>query len=169
MDNARVRDAFAHLTRFKDEHIVCEGGRAVSVPEAVRRYRADGDDRWVLHVLMGNLGYFANALGKVAAKWNIDPADYIPFVYEGLREAMGRADPDRVRLSYLSTGVFMYCRRLAEKEVRERSKEAKMDEVIIENDEGEELADLDMILAANGIYEVPLSDETAHEACDALY
>ena len=158
MDNVRVRDAFAYLTRHKDSYIIRENGKIVDVKEAVRRYKDTKDDKWVMHILMSNLGYFANALGKVAARYGIEIDDYIFYVYEGLVKAMDRADPDMVRLSYLSTGVFMYARKQAEKELAIRNKEGPTPDVA--DDEGEDIKDLDMIMASQGIYyEVSLSDE----------
>jgi sulfur carrier protein ThiS len=168
MENSRVRDAFALLTAHKEDYIVYENGKPVDYREAVRRYKETGDDVWVMHVLASNLGYFANALSKVAARYNIAPEDYVVLVYEGLRRSMEKCDASRVRLSYLSTGVFLLCRREAEHEIQARAKEAAMSDlgVSVSDDDNDEGMDLDTWLARNGVYEVPLYDEGTCEAPD---
>jgi len=169
MGHVRVKDAFELLTAHKDEYIVKENGRPVDYREAIRRYKETGDDAWVMHVLASNLGYFANALAKVAAKYSVAPEDYVAFVYEGLRRSMEKCDVSRVRLSYLAAGVFFICRREAELEVRRKANEVDASLTFPEGDEDgddEVLMDLDMWLAQNGIYEVPLSDEDTYEAPD---
>jgi sulfur carrier protein ThiS len=169
MENARVRDALALLTAHKDEYIVRENGKPVDYREAVRRYKETGDESWVMHVLATNLGYFANALSKVVARYGVSPEDYVALVYEGLREAMGRCDASRVRLSYLSTGVFMVCRRAAEREMRRRTQEGLLAEFggpWGNDEEGDEEMDLDTWMAINGVYEVPLDDEDTCETHD---
>jgi len=159
MDNSRARDAFAYLTKHKENYIIRENGKIVDVKEAVKRYKETKDDKWVMHIIMSNLGYFANAIGKVAAKYNVEIEDYVFCVYEGLIKSLERADADRVKLSYLSTGVFMYARKQAEKELAVRNKEGPLEAGLPDGDEENEIKDLDMILASQGIYEVSLSDE----------
>ena len=168
MENSRVRDAFALLTAHKDDYIVCENGKPVDCREAVRRYKETGDDVWVMHILASNLGYFANALAKVVAKYGIAPEDYIGLVYEGLRRSMEKCDASRVTLAYLSIGVFLLCRREAENEMRQRAKETAMPDVSWWGEEGKdnEGMDLDTWLAKNGAYEVPLDDEDTCETPD---
>jgi len=168
MENSRVRDAFALLTAHKEDYIVCENGKPVDYREAVRRYKETGDDVWVMHVLASNLGYFANALAKVAARYGIAPEDYVSLVYEGLRRSMDKCDASRVRLSYLSTGVFMLCRKVAEHEMRLRAKEASPLDVswIGEDGHDDKDMDLDTWLAERGAYEVPLDDEDTCETPD---
>jgi len=168
MENSRVRDAFALLTAHKEDYIVYENGKPVDYREAVRRYKETGDDTWVMHVLASNLGYFANALSKVAARYGIAPKDYVSLVYEGLRRSMEKCDASRVRLSYLSTGVFMLCRREAEHEMRRREKEAALPDLAWRDEDGDngEGMDLDTWLVQNGAYEVPLDDEDTCEAPD---
>jgi len=162
LDKDRVRDAFAHLTIHKDDYIVYENGEPVDYREAVKRFKATGDEKWVMHILASHLGYFANSLATVVAKYKVDPADYIVHVYEGLRRSMTKCDADRVRLSYLSGGVFLWCRKMADLEVRERSKEVNIKEFWVSNiDElwQDDIRDVDMLLAQQGIYELPLHDE----------
>ncbi len=168
MENSRVRDAFALLTAHKEDYIIYENGKPVDYREAVRRYKETGDDTWVMHILASNLGYFANALAKVVARYGVAPEDYVVHVYEGLRRSMEKCDASRVRLSYLSTGVFMLCRREAEYEVRRRAQETSMSDVgwIEHSNEDDDDTDLDSLLARNGEYEVPLYDEGACEAPD---
>jgi len=169
MGHVRVRDAFELLTAHKDEYIIKENGKPVDYREAVRRYKETGDDSWVMHVLASNLGYFANALAKVAAKYGVAPEDYVALVYEGLRRSMEKCDASRVSLSYLAAGVFFACRREAENEVRRKANEVDASLTFPDVDEdgnGEVIMDLDTWLAQNGIYEVPLSDEDTCEAPD---
>ena len=167
MENSRVRDAFALLTAHKEDYIVYENGKPLDYREAVRRYKETRDEKWIMHILASNLGYFANALAKVVARYGVAPEDYVVLVYEGLRRSMEKCDASRVRLSYLSTGVFMLCRKEAEHEVRRRAQEASMSNagwtVGYDDDEG---IDLDSLLAQNGEYEVPLYDEGACKAPD---
>jgi len=168
MENSRVRDAFALLTAHKEDYIVYENGKPVDYREAVRRYKETGDNTWVMHILASNLGYFANALAKVVARYGVAPEEYVLHVYEGLRRSMEKCDASRVRLSYLSTGVFMLCRKEAEHEVRARAKEWALPDGSWgggygDDDEG---MDLDTWLAKNGAYEVPLDDEGTCEAPD---
>ncbi len=166
LDKSSVKDAFKHLTLHKEDYIVYENGRPVDFREAVRRFKATGDDKWAMHILASNLGYFANSLSTVVAKYKVDPSDYVVYVYEGLKRAMTKCDADRVKLSYLSGGVFLWCRKMADLEVRQRNKEVNMNEAIIEleDDSGERVAveDIDMIMASNGIYELPLYDEDTY-------
>ncbi len=169
MKHARVKDAFELLTNHKDEYIVRENGKPVDYKEAVRRYKETGDEKWVLHVLVSNLGYFANTLAKVAARYGVAPEDYVAFVYEGLKRAMEKCDISRVKLSYLATGVFFLCRREAEHEIKQRADEAKT--LLFWPEEGEDeddknVMDLDTWMAENGICEVPLSDEDTCETPD---
>jgi len=168
IDNARVRDAFAYLTAHKEDYILCENGKPIDYREAVRRYKDTQDEKWIMHILASNLGYFANALAKVVARYGVAPEDYVVLVYEGLRRSMEKCDASRVRLSYLSTGVFMLCRREAEHEVRRRAQEASMSNAMWGGcpDEDDDVMDLDSWLARNGEYEVPLYDEGACEAPD---
>jgi hypothetical protein len=169
LENTRVRDAFALLTSHKDDYIVCENGKPVDYREAVRRYKETGDEAWVMHILASNLGYFANALSKVVARYGVAPEDYVSLVYEGLRSSMDKCDASRVKLSYLSTGVFLLCRREAEHEVRKRENEVTMADMALSS-EGEtgndDEMDFDMWLAKHGVYEVPLYDEGTCEALD---
>jgi hypothetical protein len=168
MENSKVRDAFALLTAHKEDYIVYENGKPLDYREAVRRYKETGDEKWIMHILAANLGYFANALAKVVARYGVAPEDYVVLVYEGLRRSMEKCDTSRVRLSYLSTGVFMVCRREAEREVRRRAQEASISDVGWNGrfDEDDDGMDLDTWLAKNGEYEVPLYDEGACEAPD---
>jgi len=168
MENSRVRDAFALLTAYKEDYILRENGKPVDYREAVRRYKETKDDAWVMHVLASNLGYFANALSKVVARYGVAPEDYVCLVYEGLRRSMEKCDASRVRLSYLSTGVFLLCRREAEHEMRQKAKEATLPDASLwsENGDDDENMDLDTWLAKNGAYEVPLDDEDTCEAPD---
>ncbi len=169
MRHVRVKDAFELLTAHKDEYIIKERGKPVDYREAVRRYKETGDEMWVLHVLASNLGYFANTLAKVAARYGVAPEDYVVVVYEGLRRAMEKCDVSKVRLSYLAAGVFFLCRREAEYEIRQRANEMSAQLHWIEESEDgddENVMDLDTWLAQNGIYEVPLSDEDTCEAPD---
>jgi hypothetical protein len=166
MGHVRVKDAFELLTSHKDEYIIKENGKPVDYREAIRRYKETGDDSWVMHVLASNLGYFANALAKVAAMYGVAPEDYVALVYEGLRRAMEKCDASRVRLSYLAAGVFFICRREAEYEVRRKANEVSASLTFLDGDEdgdGEVVVDLDTWLAQNGIYQVPLSDEDTCE------
>ncbi len=169
MEQARVRDAFELLTSHKDEYIVRENGKPVDYKDAVRRYKETGDESWVMHILASNLGYFANTLAKVVAKYRVSPEDYVGVVYEGLRQAMEKCDASRVKLSYLATGVFFICRREAEHEVRRKANEVEASFLlsdVVENEDEDENMDLDTWMAENGIYEVPLSDEDTCEAPD---
>lgn len=166
MEHVRVRDAFELLTAHKDEYIIRESGKPVDYREAVRRYKETGDEAWVMHVLASNLGYFANTLAKVAAKYGVVPEDYVALVYEGLRRSMEKCDASRVRLSYLAAGVFFICRREAENEIRHKANEVNASFTFPEGDEDgydEFFMDLDTWLAQNGIYEVPLNDEDTCE------
>jgi hypothetical protein len=161
MENSRVRDAFALLTAHKEDYIVYENGKPLDYREAVRRYKETGDEKWIMHILASNLGYFANALAKVVARYGVAPEDYVFLVYEGLRRSMDKCDASRVKLSYLSTGVFMLCRREAEREMRQREKEAALIDLawLDEGGNNDEGMDLDTWLAENWAYEVPLDDE----------
>jgi hypothetical protein len=166
MEHVRVRDAFELLTAHKDEYIIRESGKPVDYREAVRRYKETGDEAWVMHVLASNLGYFANTLAKVVAKYGVVPEDYVALVYEGLRRSMEKCDASRVRLSYLAAGVFFICRREAENEIRHKANEVNASFTFPEGDEDgddEFFMDLDTWLAQNGIYEVPLNDEDTCE------
>jgi hypothetical protein len=162
LDRERARDAFIHITRHKEDYIIREKGKPLDYREAVKRFKATGDDKWVMHILASNLGYFVNTLATVVAKYKIDPCNYVVHVYEGLRRAMTKCDAERVKLSYLSGGVFLWCRKLADLEVRERNKEVYMNEVFGcgEGDcEYEAIRDIDMLLAEQGICQLPLYDE----------
>ncbi len=162
MEGARVRNAFRHITIHKEDYIVRENGRIVDIKEAVRRYKATGDDKWVLHILASNVGYFANTIGKLASKYNIDPSDYVYCVYYGLKYAMDKCDPEKVRLSYLASGVYMISRREVDRDLRERKMEVSMEGFAYNDDEGEMILDsehLDRLFADFGIYDVPLYDE----------
>jgi hypothetical protein len=161
LDRDRVRDAFVHLTHHKDDYIVYENGKALDFREAVKRFKETGDDKWVMHILASNLGYFVNSLATVVAKYKVDPANYVIHVYEGLKRSMTKCDADRVKLSYLSGGVFLWCRKVADLEVKERSKEVDKNMIICYSDEDCEyqvVEDLDMLLAEQGIYQLPLYD-----------
>jgi hypothetical protein len=107
-------------------------------------------------------------LAKVVARYRVAPEDYVSLVYEGLRRSMERCDASRVRLSYLSTGVFFLCRREAEHEMRLRAKEEPLPEETwrLDYDGYYECMDWDTWLAMNGTYEVPLDDEDTCEAPD---
>jgi len=169
LENSRVRDAFALLTAHKEEYILYENGKPVDYREAVRRYKETRDDAWVMHVLASNLGYFANALSKVVARYGIAPEDYVWLVYEGLRRSMEKCDASRVTLAYLSIGVFLLCRREAEHEKQIRSREAALSDMTGwngEDFEDSEDMDLDSWMANNGVYEVPLDDEDTCETPD---
>ncbi|RMF99098.1 MAG: hypothetical protein D6735_15730 [Acidobacteria bacterium] len=162
LDRARVKDAFAHLTLYKDDYIIYDKGKIVDYREAVRQFKMTGDDKWIMHILASNLGYFANSLATIVAKYKIDPADYVVHVYEGLKRSMTKCDATMVKLSYLSAGVFLWCRKQADLEVRERNKEAKIEEaMIMEGEDGEVvmIEDIDLLLAMQGLYELPLCDE----------
>jgi hypothetical protein len=162
LDRDRIRDAFIYLTLHKDDYIVYDNGEPLDYREAVKRFKATGDDKWVLHILLSNLGYFVNTLATVVAKYKVDPADYVIHVYEGLKRSMTKCDAERVKLSYLSGGVFLWCRKIADLEVRERNKELNINEFICYSDddcEHEEIRDLDMFLAEQGVYQLPLYDE----------
>jgi len=169
IENSRVRDAFALLTAHKEDYILYENGKPVDCKEAVRRYKETGDDAWVMHVLASNLGYFANALSKVVARYGVAPEDYIGLVYEGLRRSMQRCDASRVTLAYLSIGVFLLCRREADRELKLRAKEVSVADAGFwgggESDE-DDIMDLDDWMARNGAYEVPLDDEGTCETPD---
>jgi hypothetical protein len=159
----RVRGAFAHITANKEEYIIYENNKPVSLKEAVYRYKQTEDDKWLLHILASNLGYFANTLGKAAAKFGVDPCDYIYAVYYGLKYALSKCDPEKVRLSYLASGVYIICVREIDRDLRERRKETDMrcfacyNENDDENQVGGEY--LDRLFADFGIYDVPLYDE----------
>jgi hypothetical protein len=162
LDRGRVRDAFVHLTLHKDDYIVYDNDKPIDYREAVKRFKATGDDKWVLHILALHLGYFVNVLATVVAKYKVDPADYVIHVYEGLKRSMTKCDAEKVKLSYLSGGVFLWCRKIADLEVRERDKEVNINEFICYSDDDCEygvIRDLDMFLAEHGIYQLPLDDE----------
>lgn len=162
LDRDRIRDAFAHLTRHKEDYIIYDKGKPIDYREAVKRFKATGDDKWVLHILASHLGYFGNSLATVVAKYKVDPADYVVHVYEGLKRSMIKCDADRVKLSYLSGGVFIWCRKIADLEVRERNKEVNIHYLVCDDDEDCDrpvITDVDMLLAEQGIYELPLNDE----------
>jgi len=158
----RTREAFVHITLHKDDYIVREKGKPLDFREAVKRFKETGDDKWVMHILASHLGYFVNSLATIVAKYKIDPADYVVYVYEGLKRSMVKCDVERVKLSYLSGGVFILCRKMADLEVKERDKEVKMNMIMNDNDEDldcPDITDVDMLLAKQGIYELPLYDE----------
>jgi hypothetical protein len=162
LDRDRARDAFVHITLCKDDYIVYECGKPLDFREAVKRFKETGDDKWVMHILASHLGYFVNSLASVIAKYKVDPADYVIYVYEGLKRSMTKCDADRVKLSYLSGGVFLWCRKMADLEVKARNKEVDMNLFICHNDNDEDceiVRDPDMLLAEQGIYELPLYDE----------
>jgi hypothetical protein len=169
MENSRVRDAFALLTAHKEDYIVYENGKPLDYREAVRRYKETGDEKWIMHILASNLGYFANALAKVVARYGVAPEDYVVLVYEGLRRSMEKCDASRVTLAYLSIGVFLLCRREAERELKLRAKELSVADVGFWDDSEsneDDVMDLDNWMARNGAYEVPLDDEDTCEAPD---
>ena len=166
LDRDRTRDAFVHLTQRKEDYIIYENGKPLDFRDAVKRFKATGDDRWVMHILASNLGYFVNTLATVVAKYKVDPADYVIHVYEGLKRSMTKCDADRVKLSYLSGGVFLWCRKIADLEVKERNKEVNMN-LLTCNEEDEDcerlsIMDIDILLAEQGIYELPLYDEDTY-------
>jgi len=162
LDRERIRDAFVHLTHHKDDYIIREKGKPLDYREAVKRFKETGDDKWVLHILASNLGYFVNSLATVVAKYKVDPANYVIHVYEGLKRSMTKCDADRVKLSYLSGGVFLWCRKMADLEAKERNKEVNINELVCNSEDDYEhdvVRDLDMFLAEQGIYQLPLYDE----------
>jgi hypothetical protein len=162
LDRDRTRDAFVHITAHKDDYIVYDKGKPLDFREAVKRFKATGDDKWVMHILASHLGYFVNTLATIVAKYKVDPADYVIHVYEGLKRSMTKCDADRVKLSYLSGGVFIWCRKLADLEVKARNKEVDINDFYCYDDEDcerEVIRDLDMFLAEQGIYQLPLYDE----------
>jgi hypothetical protein len=163
MHVARVRNAFAHITANKKEYIIYENGKPVSLKEAVRRYKQTEDDKWLLHILTSNLGYFANTLGKVSARYGVDPSDYVYAVYYGLKYALSKCDPERARLSYLASGVYIICVREIDRDLRERKKEVNIDCFTFpddgDNDVPTGVEQLDKLFADLGIYDVPLYDE----------
>jgi hypothetical protein len=166
-NDVRVREAFKYLTTHKSEYIIYENGRPLDIKEAIRRYKQTKEDKWLLHVLVSNMGYFANTLSKVAAKYKIDPCDYVVYVYEGLKYSADKCDADRVGLSYLAAGVYIICARQADRELRKKTGELNLEDFVYEDDEHEiheGIAKLDMLLADFGIYDVPLYDEDIHEA-----
>jgi len=163
LDRDRVRDAFVHLTHHKEDYIIYENGEPLDYREAVKRFKATGDDKWVMHILASNLGYFVNSLATVVAKYKVDPADYVVHVYEGLKRSMQKCDAERVKLYYLSGGVFIWCRKMADLEVRERNKEVNINLLSCQGEDEDcerpAIADVDMLLAEQGIYQLPLYDE----------
>jgi hypothetical protein len=166
LDRDRTRDAFVHLTRHKEDYIVYENGKPLDFREAVKRFKVTGDDRWVMHILASNLGYFVNTLATIVAKYKVDPADYVIHVYEGLKRSMTKCDADRVKLSYLSGGVFLWCRKIADLETRERNKEVNINLLACNEEDGDcehpPILDIDILLAEQGIYELPLYDEDTY-------
>jgi hypothetical protein len=88
----------------------------------------------------------------------------VAHIFDGLRLSMQRCDPERTRLSYLGVGVFFYCRSIADKEYKNRSKELSaegMAETFFgSSEEGDdEIADLDTLLASEGYYVTLYDDE----------
>jgi hypothetical protein len=163
--SAKIGYAFEYIEKYIHEYVIKEGDKEISVKDAVRRFHETGDDKWVMHVLASNLGYFVNSLGKVVMIYAVDPCDYVAHIFDGLKLSMQRCDPERARLSYLGVGVFFYCRAIAEKEYRKKAKETSaegMAEVFFEADESgdSEIADLDTLFASKGHY-VTLHDDEA--------
>jgi hypothetical protein len=160
---AKIGYAFEYIEKHIHEYVIRDEGKEVNVKYAVRRFHETGEDKWVMHVLASNLGYFVNSLGKVVMIYGVDPCDYVAHIFDGLKLSMRRCDPERARLSYLGVGVFFYCRAIAEKEYRNRSKEFSaegMAETFFGPSEGgdDEIADLDTLLASEGYY-VTLHDD----------
>jgi hypothetical protein len=165
---AKIGYAFEYIEKHIHEYVIRDEGKEVNVKYAVRRFHETGEDKWVMHVLASNLGYFVNSLGKVVMIYGVDPCDYVAHIFDGLKLSMRRCDPERARLSYLGVGVFFYCRAIAEKEYRNRSKEFSaegMAETFFGPSEGgdDEIADLDTLLASEGYY-VTLHDDDDDEA-----
>ncbi len=163
--SAKIGYAFEYIEKYIHEYVIKEEGKEVSVKDAVHRFHESGEDKWVMHVLASNLGYFVNSLGKVVMIYDVDPCDYVAHIFDGLRLSMQRCDPERARLSYLGVGVFFYCRSIAEKEYRGRSKDTSaesMAETFFEpsEDGDDKTADLDTLLASKGYY-VTLHDDEA--------
>jgi len=162
----RVRDALEHISAHKKEYIINENGAPVSIREAARRYKETGDDKWLLHILFSNLGYFANTLGKFAARYNADPRDYIHYIYDGLKYSLGKCDPDRVKISYLASGVYITFVREINRENRKKRKEVDIERLTYAEAEEEEVPTsgeyLDRLFADFDIYDVPLYDEDTH-------
>jgi len=163
--SAKIGYAFEYIEKYIHEYVIREGGKEVSVKDALRRFHETGEDKWVMHILASNLGYFVNSLGKVVMIYGVDPCDYVAHIFDGLRISMQKCDPERARLSYLGVGVFFYCRSIADKEYKNRSKELSaegMAETFFRPSEGgdDEIADLDALLASEGYY-VTLHDDEA--------
>ncbi len=163
MPTAKTAYAFEYIEKYKHEYIIREGGKEVSVMDAVRRFHETGEDRWVMHILASNLGYFVNSLGKVVMRYGIDPCDYVAHVFDGLKRSMQRCDLERARIGYLGVGVFLYCRVIAEKECKEKAKELSAEsiaETFYEPEgDGDEVADLDTLFASLGHFVTLLDDE----------
>jgi hypothetical protein len=164
MASAKIAYAFEYIEKYKHEYVIREDGKEISVKDAVRRFHETGEDKWVMHILATNLGYFVNALGKVVVRYNVDPCDYVAHVFDGLKRSMQRCDPERARIAYLGVGVFLYCRIIADKERREKAKELSaegMAETLFGPSEGgdDEIADLDTLLASEGYYVTFHDDE----------
>jgi hypothetical protein len=162
---AKIGYAFEYIEKYIHEYVIREGGREVSVKDAVRRFHETGEDKWVMHILASNLGYFVNSLGKVVMIYGVEPGDYVAHVFEGLRVSMQRCEPERARLSYLGVGVFFYCRAIAEKEYKKRSKEFSAESLAEtffgpSEDGDDEVVDLDTLLASEGYYVTLHDDET---------
>jgi len=163
---ARVRDALAYITANKKEYIIYENSKPVGLKDAVARYKQTGDDKWLLHILASNLGYFANTLGKAVSRFGVEPDDYVYALYEGLKYALSKCDPERARLSYLASGIYIICVREIDRDLRKRNKEVQIDSFSIPDEDDNELPAggelLDRLFADFDIYDVPLYDEDTH-------
>jgi AAA+ ATPase superfamily predicted ATPase len=165
IENGDIKEAFEYITKHKGAYIIKENGKPVGVKEAISRYKKTGDEKWLLHILVSHLGYFANTLSKVVTKFGINPEDYIHRLYEGLKYSADKCDENRATISYLAAGAYMICARYAYKEIRKRAKETDMSYFGADDDEevitgGEQL---DLLLAEMGIYEVSLHDEDTRQ------
>jgi len=159
-----VGKAFKYLTKHKRYYILKNSdGSVVSLADAIRNYQKDHDPKWPLHVMMSNLGYIANGIGRAVGRFGLDIEDYIADAFEGICKAMQKCDPERAKMAYIGSGVFFAVRKAAYKAIREKE---KLESLQVEDLNGEELDD-DRLAAIFGIFQVYLTDEDYTE--DEIY
>jgi hypothetical protein len=145
----RIGRSFRRLAKYRKDYIIkTPDGKPVSLAEAARNYQKDGDPKWPLHVFMLNLGYFAIGVSRALTKFGYDPDEYIEAAFQGICNAMKRCNPDRVKLSYLATGVYFSVTTAADKNRRKMKGEVD----ILKVDEDGELIDDDKLAAMFGIF-----------------
>jgi hypothetical protein len=148
-----VGKAFKYLTKYKNQYILKNpDGSVVSLADAIRNYQKDHDPKWPLHVMMSNLGYIANGIGRAVGKFGLNIEDYIADAFQGICKSMLKCDPERAKMAYIGSGVFFAVRQAAYKAIREKE---KVESLQVEDLDGEELDD-DRLAAIFGLYQVNL-------------